>query len=629
MKKNILILFLLLAATCTIVWAQPPAFKYQAVARGPNQALLINTNVNIRITIRTGSAAGTIEYQETQSTTTNQYGLFSIEVGNGSATSGTFNAINWSNAAQKYIQTEIDLGKGYIDMGAAKLLSVPYALYSLNPGPKGATGPAGAPGAQGIQGIQGPIGATGPAGATGATGPQGIQGVTGASGPTGPIGATGPQGIQGIQGPKGATGQTGATGVTGAQGIQGIQGATGATGVTGAQGIQGTQGTTGATGVTGAQGIQGIQGATGATGVTGAQGIQGIQGATGATGVTGAQGIQGIQGATGATGVTGAQGIQGIQGVTGATGVTGAQGIQGAAGVTGATGSTGATGITGATGATGSQGLQGLTGVTGATGITGATGATGVTGPMGVTGITGATGAAGITGATGATGVTGATGITGPTGATGITGATGAGFSNGTAANQIYITGSSPFAPTNPVTTIPTSAMPAHTGDVTSSAGSLALSINTGNASTGNNIVTALGQANAGTIPAARLGTSSGSAATFLNGTGTFSTPPQSNAYSLGGTLSNGATISGTSTAVVYFVADGNSVTLPLATTAGQTLIILDNNPSFSATGITVSRQGTNTIMDGALSGSGSLTSLSGYAVIRLISNGSGTWFTF
>ncbi|MEX6688797.1 hypothetical protein QTN47_14920, partial [Danxiaibacter flavus] len=248
MQKKIYILFLLLAAVCTSAWAQPQAFKYQAVARGSNGALLINTNVNIRITIHAGSATGSVEYQETQSTATNQYGLFSIEVGNGHATSGTFSAIPWGSGAQKYIQTEVDLGSGYIDMGAAKLLSVPFALYSLNGGPKGATGP------------------TGP---TGATGPQGAAGARGATGATGPQGSQGIQGVQGITGPAGPTG---------AQGIQGLQGATGSTGATGAQGIQGIQG------VTGAQGIQGLQGATGSTGATGAQGMQGIQGLAGATG---------------------------------------------------------------------------------------------------------------------------------------------------------------------------------------------------------------------------------------------------------------------------------------------------------------------------------------------------------
>ncbi|MFK5098335.1 hypothetical protein ACI4A6_28345, partial [Klebsiella pneumoniae] len=89
-----------------------------------------------------------------------------VEVGSGTPTTGVFSNINWAATAPKYIQTEIDLGSGFLDLGASKLLSVPYALYSLNPGPKGATGPAGANGATGANGA---IGATGPAGVNGVT----------------------------------------------------------------------------------------------------------------------------------------------------------------------------------------------------------------------------------------------------------------------------------------------------------------------------------------------------------------------------------------------------------------------------------------------------------------------------
>ncbi|WP_323824561.1 hypothetical protein, partial [Pseudomonas aeruginosa] len=91
--------------------------RYQAVARGNNGALLVNTSVNLRFSIRTGSATGAVEYQETQTTSTNQFGLFSVEVGSGTPTTGVFSNINWAATAPKYIQTEIDLGSGFLDLG--------------------------------------------------------------------------------------------------------------------------------------------------------------------------------------------------------------------------------------------------------------------------------------------------------------------------------------------------------------------------------------------------------------------------------------------------------------------------------------------------------------------------------
>jgi len=178
-------------------------------------------------------------------------------------------------------------------------------------------------------------------------------------------------------------------------------------------------------------------------------------------------------------------------------------------------GATGATGATGAAGATGASGVTGPAGPTGATGDIGATGSTGPSGVTGATGPIGATGAAGVTGAIGPTGATGAIGIAGQTGPTGATGAAGAGFTNGTAAGQIYLTGGSPFAPQS---------AQGMTGDVTIN--SVAVTSLSTAATTGNKIVSALGNATAGTIPTARLGSNAAAGATaFLNANGAFAVP--------------------------------------------------------------------------------------------------------
>jgi hypothetical protein len=174
MKKLLLLLMLSFFAISGRVMAQSQAFKYQAIVRGSNGALLTNKQINIRLSILSGSPTGAIEYQETQTVTTDAYGLFAIEVGSGDVTQGSYAGIKWA-AGQIYIQTEVDLGSGYVLLGASKLLSVPYAIYSFNPG--GAKGATGATGAQGLQGV------------TGAEGPQGIQGIPGLPGAVGPVGA--------------------------------------------------------------------------------------------------------------------------------------------------------------------------------------------------------------------------------------------------------------------------------------------------------------------------------------------------------------------------------------------------------------------------------------------------------
>ena len=111
----------------------PKLMNYQAVARNSGGALISNQAISVRFTIHAGSAVGAIEYQETQNLTTNQYGLFTALIGNGTVTSGTWSGINLEGADQ-YLQVEFDPAGGiaYINMGASQLVSVPYALSAAN-----------------------------------------------------------------------------------------------------------------------------------------------------------------------------------------------------------------------------------------------------------------------------------------------------------------------------------------------------------------------------------------------------------------------------------------------------------------------------------------------------------------
>jgi hypothetical protein len=302
--KNILPLIAFMLVAAATIAQVPQGINYQAVVRDASGNQLSGQAVSLRITILENNTATV--YQETHSATTNGFGLVNLVIGEGTASQGAFNSIDWVTG-NYFTQTEVDVtgGTNYVVMGSQQLMSVPYALYAETSGQPGLPGPTGPPGADG---------ATGPAGLQGT---QGAPGVTGAQGPTGPTGADGLQGLQGVTGPIGP------------QGLQGIQGTTGPQGVTGAQGVPGTDGATGATGPqgpTGAQGAQGIQGATGPQGlqgITGSTGPQGIQGVTGVQGPTGAQGIQGVPGVTGPQGLTGPTGAQGPTGTFGVSGVLG------------------------------------------------------------------------------------------------------------------------------------------------------------------------------------------------------------------------------------------------------------------------------------------------------------------
>ena len=165
------------------IFAQAPQkMSYQAVIRNSNDSLLISTPVGMRISLVQSSPTGTVVYSETQTATTNTNGLVSLQIGMGTAVSGTFASIDWA-AGPYYVKTETDLSGGinYTIISSNELLSVPYALFSAN----GTPGPAGAQGPQGIAGTNGNDGATGPQGPQGVAGTNGTNGINGTNGTNG------------------------------------------------------------------------------------------------------------------------------------------------------------------------------------------------------------------------------------------------------------------------------------------------------------------------------------------------------------------------------------------------------------------------------------------------------------
>jgi hypothetical protein len=132
MKK--IIFTLLSVITFSMVFAQAPnKMSYQAVVRNSQNALVSNQSVGMRVSILQGTASGSAVYVETHTTTTNNNGLASIEIGGGTPVTSTFSAINWANGPY-FVKTETDPtgGTNYSISGTSQLLSVPYALFAGN-----------------------------------------------------------------------------------------------------------------------------------------------------------------------------------------------------------------------------------------------------------------------------------------------------------------------------------------------------------------------------------------------------------------------------------------------------------------------------------------------------------------
>lgn len=129
--KNILLVFLLAIFASNLFAQTPQALNYQAVARNNSGSPVTNQSVSLRISILQGSVNGNSVYTETHQTTTNQLGLFNLQIGNGTLQSGSFSGISWGTSTY-YSKVELDPagGSNFQLLGTSQMLSVPYALLS-------------------------------------------------------------------------------------------------------------------------------------------------------------------------------------------------------------------------------------------------------------------------------------------------------------------------------------------------------------------------------------------------------------------------------------------------------------------------------------------------------------------
>lgn len=144
-NKHILLTVLILFA-CFWVEAQTAGINYQALILdeetleipgtniGNSQAPLANEEVNFRFTISRGPNTNFEQlYMEEQLTETDQNGLISLIVGEGTALFSSFTSINW-DGTPKYLNVEIDIiknGEGFVFLDSQKILFLPQANLGI------------------------------------------------------------------------------------------------------------------------------------------------------------------------------------------------------------------------------------------------------------------------------------------------------------------------------------------------------------------------------------------------------------------------------------------------------------------------------------------------------------------
>ncbi len=131
MKKLLFVsVFILMGA---LLYAQvPQAINFQAIARDGGGNPMVNTNIQIRLSVLDSAQGGTIVYQELRALQTNDYGSFSFQIGVAAnfVTMGTFQGINWVNG-NKHLKIDYDPTNTFtfsLTLGTIKFVSVPYAF---------------------------------------------------------------------------------------------------------------------------------------------------------------------------------------------------------------------------------------------------------------------------------------------------------------------------------------------------------------------------------------------------------------------------------------------------------------------------------------------------------------------
>ncbi len=127
--KLILVVLLFIVIAQHLTAQAPQSIPYQAVVRNADGSVMANAALTLTFKMHDVAATGTVVYQETHSLVSNDQGLVSCSVGNGTVVQGSFAGINWGSGA-KFMQVLMNAGNGDVDLGTQQLMSVPYALYS-------------------------------------------------------------------------------------------------------------------------------------------------------------------------------------------------------------------------------------------------------------------------------------------------------------------------------------------------------------------------------------------------------------------------------------------------------------------------------------------------------------------
>lgn len=125
-KLQLLVLFLSIGI-CTTILAQTSQsnfINYQGVASNTAGEVMADQSITVGIALKYGATAA-VAYAENHTVTTDANGVFSLKIGSGTATTGTYANFQWDGIA-----TFVTVTVNGTEIGTTELLAVPYAITS-------------------------------------------------------------------------------------------------------------------------------------------------------------------------------------------------------------------------------------------------------------------------------------------------------------------------------------------------------------------------------------------------------------------------------------------------------------------------------------------------------------------
>ena len=100
--------------------------NFQGVARDASGIIIANQNITVAIALRFDVPTNAISYAEGHTVTTNQNGIFSLQIGSGTTIQGDYRSLTWDLAAFATISINGN------ELGTTKMHAVPFALNAGN-----------------------------------------------------------------------------------------------------------------------------------------------------------------------------------------------------------------------------------------------------------------------------------------------------------------------------------------------------------------------------------------------------------------------------------------------------------------------------------------------------------------